>query len=329
MSVRWSPKRIAYLAVGLVIVIGWIIAYRWDGAQTTAVAARTVRAGAPLLLGALCGVIGERSGVFNIGIEGQMLFAAFTGFMAASYSGSLLLGMAAGLVGAMLLGLFLAWSAVTLKMDQIIAGTVINIFALGATNFYYVQGRTMPSFPEWSIPGLRDLPILGKMLFVNGPLTFVALVAPFVIYVALFKTRWGLRTRAVGEHPGAADTVGVNVIKKRYINLVLAAGFSGLAGLHLLQSASAFNRGMSNGLGFIALAVMIIGRWHPFGALGGALLFGFFIALQSQLQFNEALDIPPQFFGMIPYLLTIVVLAVAGIKARPPAAGGQPYEKEA
>ena len=328
MSYEWTRKRLLLLAIGIVVLIAWILAYRWDSGQTTAVASRTVRAAAPLMLGALCGVIGERSGVFNIGIEGQMLFAAFTGFMAASYSGSLLVGMAAGLVGAMVLGLFLAWTAVTLKMDQIIAGTVINIFALGATTFYYVQGRTMPAFPEWSVPGLSELPLVGKMLFQHGPLTFLALVSPFIVYVALFKTRWGLRTRAVGEHPGAADAVGVNVIKKRYINLIIAAALAGFAGLHLLQSASAFNRGMTNGAGFIALAVMIIGRWHPFGAFAGALLFGFFIALQSQLQFNQALDIPPQFFGMIPYVLTIVVLAVAGLNARPPAAGGQVYEKE-
>ena len=328
MRGKWTRKHVLFLAVGIAMLIVWILAYRWDGGQTTAVASRTVRAAAPLMLGALCGVIGERSGVFNIGIEGQMLFGAFTGFMTASYSGSLLLGMAAGLVGAMVLGLFLAWTAVTLKMDQIIAGTVINVFALGATSFYYVQGRTMPAFPEWSVPGLSELPLVGKMLFQHGPLTFLALVSPFIVYVALFKTRWGLRTRAVGEHPGAADTVGVNVIKKRYINLIIAAALAGFAGLHLLQSASSFDRGMTNGAGFIALAVMIIGRWHPFGAFAGALLFGFFIALQSQLQFNQALDIPPQFFGMIPYVLTIVVLAVAGLNARPPAAGGQVYEKE-
>lgn len=327
---RLTPraKRIVLWTIAAAIVLGWILAYRWDHDQTTAVASRTVRAGAPLLLGALCGVIGERSGVFNIGIEGQMLFGAFTGFMTASYSGSLILGMLAGVAGAMVLGLFLAWAAVTLKMDQIIAGTVINIFALGVTTFYYVQGRTMPAVPEWSIPGLRDLPLVGKALFQNGPLTFLALIVAFVVSVALFKTRWGLRTRAVGEHPGAADTVGINVIRKRYVNLVIAASLSGLAGLHLVQSATAFNRGMTNGQGFIALAVMIIGRWHPLGALGGAGLFGFFIALQSQLQFDEALDIPPQFFGMIPYLLTIVVLAAAGLSARPPAAGGHPYEKE-
>ncbi len=324
---RRTKRIINWSLVGLVI-LGWIVAYFWDKNQTNAVAARTVRETAPLVLGALCGVIGERSGVFNIGIEGQMLFAAFTGFMAASYSGSLVVGLAVGLAGAMMLGLFLAWAAVTLKMDQIIAGTIINIFALGVTSFYYVQGRTMPPVPEWSVPGLSKLPIIGRAVFENGPLTFVSLIAVGVVTVALFKTRWGLRTRAIGEHPGAADTVGISVIKTRYINLIIAAGLSGLAGLHLVQVASSFNRGMSNGLGFIALAVMIIGRWHPVGALNGALLFGFLIALQSQFQFNQALDIPPQFFGMLPYLFTIIVLAVSGLSARPPAAGGKPYEKE-
>lgn len=328
MKLSPRTKRIAMWAMFAVVALLWVAAYTWDSSQTTAVASRTVRAAAPLLLGALCGVIGERSGVFNIGIEGQMLFGAFCGFMTASYSGNLLLGILAGVGGAMLLGLFLAWAAVTLKMDQIIAGTVINIFALGATTFYYVQGRTMPSFPEWSVPGLSEIPLVGTAVFQNGPLTFIGLIAVIVVHIALFKTRWGLRTRAVGEHPGAADTVGISVFKTRYVNLVIAASLAGLAGLHLVQSANSFDRGMTNGQGFIALAVMIIGRWYPFGALAGATLFGFFIALQAQLQFNEALDIPPQFFGMIPYVMTIVVLAIAGVSARPPAAGGIPYEKE-
>jgi general nucleoside transport system permease protein len=327
---RLDPKvrRIVLWCIAAAIAAGWVLAYQWDADQTTAVASRTVVAAAPLLLGALCGVIGERTGVFNIGIEGQMLFAAFVGFMAASYSGSLLLGVAAGVAGAMALGLFLGWAAVTLKMDQIIAGTVINLFAAGFTSFYYVQGRTMPSFPSWSVPGLDGLPLVGKAIFTNGPLTFLAIVATLVVWVGLFKTRWGLRTLAVGENPGAADAVGVNVILKRYVNLVIAASLAGFAGMHLLQSANSFDRGMTNGQGFIALAVMIVGRWHPFGAAAGAALFGFCIALQAQLQFDDVLNIPPQFFGMIPYVTTIAVLAIAGIRARPPAAGGHPFEKE-
>ncbi len=322
-----SSRVKTWLTVAAVLaLVAW--AYIWNDSQTTAVAARTVREAAPLLLGALTGLIGERSGIINIGIEGQMLFAAFAGFMAASYSGSLGLGFLVGILAAMSLGLFLAWSSVTLKMDQIIAGTVMNIFALGATTFYYVQGRTMPPIPNISIPVLSEIPLFGRMLFNHGPLTYMALLAPFVVYVLLFKTRWGLRTRAVGEHPSAADTVGVRVERMRYLNVTLAGLLAGIAGMHLVQSASVFNRGMTNGKGFIALAVMLFGRYHPIGALSAAMLFGFFNGLQAQLQFNQALDIPPQFFGMIPYLLTIAVLAVAGLGVRPPAAVGKPYEKE-
>ena len=314
---------------GLALVaIALIISYRWDDTQTTAVAARTIREAGPLILAALCGLIGERSGIINIGIEGQMLLGAFVGFMAASYTDNLLVGLGAAMVAASVTGLFLAWCSVGLKMDQIIAGTVINIFGIGVTSFLYIQGRTMPSVPNWSVPGLEDLPLVGPMLFDHGPLTYLALIMVVIVHIALFQTRWGLRTRAVGEHPGAADTVGVRVFRLRYMNLAIAGLLSGLAGFALLQSASVFTRGMTNGKGFIALAVMIFGRYRPFGVLSAALLFGFFNALQAQLQFKQALDIPPQFFGMIPFALTIVVLAIAGLRSRPPAAIGQPYEKE-
>lgn len=323
-------QSIDYKVLGglVVVVLAMIVSYRWDDSQTTAVAARTVREAAPLILAALCGLIGERSGIINIGIEGQMLLAAFVGFMAASLTGSLIFGVLGGMFIAGLAGLFLAWTAVALKMDQIIAGTVINIFGLGATSFLYVQGRTMPSVPNWPVPGLSELPLIGPMIFAHGPLTYAALLAVVVVQIALFQTRWGLRTRAVGEHPSAADTVGVRVFLLRYRNLAIAGTLAGLGGFALLQSASVFNRGMTNGKGFIALAVMIFGRYRPFGVLSAALLFGFFNALQAQLQFKQAVDVPPQFFGMIPFVLTIVVLAVAGLRTRPPAAIGQPYEKE-
>ncbi len=322
--------------VGLIAVaVALSASYLWDDTQTTAVAARTVREAAPLILAGLCGLVGERSGIINIGIEGQMLLGAFCGFMAASYTTnalgstvSLLAGVAGGVAVASAAGWFLAWTAIRLRMDQIIAGTVINIFAIGATSFFFVQGRTMPTVPNWPVPGLRDVPLLGRMLFDHGPLTYVAMLAAVLIHIALFHTRWGLRTRAVGEHPGAADTVGVNVFRLRYLNLAAAGALAGLAGFALLQSASAFNRGMSNGKGFIALAVMIFGRWRPMGVFGAALLFGFFNALQAQLQFKQALDVPPQFFGMIPFVLTIAVLALAGLSARPPAASGQPYDPD-
>jgi general nucleoside transport system permease protein len=322
---RRDPKVLAGLVV---VVVALLVAYQWDGAQTTAVSSRTVREAAPLILGALCGLIGERSGIINIGIEGQMLLAAFVGFMTASATGNLFLGVIMGALAASAAGLFLAWTSVALKMDQIIAGTIINIFGLGVTSFFYVQGRTMPSVPNWGIPWLKDWPLVGRMLFDHGPLTYAALIAVVVVHVAVFQTRWGLRTRAVGEHPSAADTVGVRIFRLRYRNLAIAGLLSGLAGFALLQSASAFDRGMTNGKGFIALAVMIFGRYRPYGVLAAALLFGFFNAFQAQLQFKQALDIPPQFFGMIPFVLTIAVLAAAGLRTRPPAAIGQPYETE-
>ena len=321
--------------IAAAVVAALVAAYSWKSGDTEAVVGRTVRSAAPLLLGALCGLIGERSGIVNIGIEGQMLLAAFGGFMASSYlfewgvpSGlSIILGVLVGAITAAGAGAFMGWCAVTLKMDQIIAGTVVNIFAAGFTSFAYVQGRTQPTYPSWDVPLLSDLPAIGNA-FSQGLLTYVAFITVVIVHVALFRTRWGLRTRAVGEHPSAADTVGVSVEKLRYLNMAIAGSLAGLAGMLLIQSASAFNRGMTNGLGFIALAVMLFGRYRPYGVLAGALLLGFFTAMQSQLQLRQAAEIPSQFFGMIPYVLTIVVLAVAGLAARPPAAAGTPFEKE-
>ncbi len=319
----------------LFTIVALTISYQIDDIQTTAVAARTVREAAPLILAGLCGLVSERSGIINIGIEGQMLLAAFCGFLGASYAvesmGStpaLLVGVLAAMAVAAVAGLFLAWTSIKLRMDQIIAGTVINIFAIGATSFFFAQGRTMPKVPNWSVPGLDEWPLVGRMLFDHGPFTYLAILVVAIVHVALFHTRWGLRTRAVGEHPSAADTVGVRIFRLRYVNLAIGGALAGLAGMALLQSASVFNRGMTNGKGFIALAVMIIGRWRPGGVLAAAVLFGFFNALQAQLQFKQAFDIPPQFFGMIPFVLTIAVLAAAGLSARPPAAVGQHYETE-
>lgn len=336
MTYRQTFNKYLPWIIGALVVFGILFAMQWDSRQSEAVGAATVRAAAPLLLGALCGLISERSGIINIGIEGQILLSAYCGFMASSLSVdaglpsviALILGVLGGVAASALVGLFMAWCAVALRMDQIIAGTVVNIFALGFTSYAYVQGRTQPRYPNWTVPGLSELPFVGPVLFNHGPLTYLAFFTVIGLHIALFRTTWGLRTRAIGEHPGAADTVGVDVARMRYKNMVIAGAMAGLAGMLLIQSASAFSRNMSNGKGFIALAVMLFGRYRPLGALGAALLLGFFTALQSQLQFNQAFDIPPQFFGMIPFLLTIGVLAVAGLKARPPAAAGSPYEKE-
>lgn len=297
---------------------------------TEAVLSAAVRHSIPLFLGALCGLIGEKSGVMNIGIEGQMLISAFTGFFVCAVYGNLYYGVAAGVISGALIGLFLGFMSVTMVMDQIIAGMVINIAAMGVTGYFYQTGLTISNkFSELPIPFLSDIPLIGAVLFKNPPLTYMSLLLVFFIHFLLFKTRWGLRTRAVGEHPQAADTMGVNVVFVRYSRLVIAGGIAGLSGAFLsLEAVGTFERGMVSGRGFIALAVMIFGGWTPFGALGAALLFGLFIAVQTQLQFSGFVSIPHQFTGMLPYLVTVIVLALFVKRNKPPKALGIPYQKE-
>lgn len=322
--------RIVQLGLGTALALAIFISY-WQNPQlTTGILNATLRQSTPLVLGALCGLLGERSGVINIGIEGQMLLSAFVGFLVTVATRSLLAGVLAGMTMGALLGLFLAFMSVTLKMDQIIGGTVINIMALGLTSFFYQAGQTIPGkLPALDLGFLAEIPLLGPVLFRNPPITYMALILVFAIHYALFYTRWGLRTRAVGEHPRAADTVGINVYRMRYMNVMLGGAIAGLAGAFLtLESVGSFERNMTNGRGFVALAVMIFGKWTPLGSWGAALLFGFANAVQTQLQFSGTLQIPHQFIGMLPYVLTIVVLAGFVGRSRPPAAVGQPYETE-
>ncbi|MFW5941932.1 MAG: ABC transporter permease [Chloroflexota bacterium] len=320
------------LALSLITVVLAVIlvAYNMSPQITRAVLSATLRQSTPLVLGALCGLYGERAGVINIGIEGQMLLAAFVGFMANVYLGNLALAVLLGVLAGALLGLFLAYMSVTLKMDQIIAGTVINILAFGLTGYFYTQGlTTQGKLQPIPLGPLADLPLVGPVLFNSPPITYLALLSVAVTHYVLFYTRWGLRTRAVGEHPRAADTVGINVYKMRYVNVIIGGALAGLAGAYLsLEAVGSFERAMTNGRGFVALAVMIFGKWTPVGAWGAALLFGLATALQTQLQFMGRLAIPHQFIGMLPYVLTIIVLAGFVGSARPPAADGIPYEKE-
>ncbi len=325
----WNHNRGKVLtAAGLIILV--FVAYARNPQIVEAVLASSLRQSIPLVLGAMCGLIGERSGIINIGIEGQMLLAAFVAFLVNVHTGSLLLATVAGVLVGALLGLFLAFMSVTLRIDQIIGGTVINMLAFGLTGYFYQVGLvTKGKFTPIAIPVLEKIPVLGAMFFRNPPLTYLTLLLIFVVQFLLFFTPWGLRTRAVGEHPRAADTVGIDVYKMRYMNVTLAGMLAGLAGAYLtLEAVGSFERAMTNGRGFVALAVMIFGRWNPILSWGAALLFGFATALQTQLQFMRAVQIPHQFIGMLPYLLTIVVLAGVGGRTRPPAAVGQPYVKE-
>ena len=328
-STNWFIRNKWLVIIGLIIAGSVIYAYATNAVVTTAVLASTIRQSTPLILGALCGLIGERSGVVNIGIEGQMLMAAFVAFLANVYIGNLWVATLIGALTGAAMGLLLAFMAVTLRMDQIIGGTVINILAIGLTGYFYVAGlTTQGKFQPIVLGALADIPLIGPIFFRNGPITYLAIILVFVMHYVLFYTRWGLRTRAVGEHPSAADTVGVNVYKIRYINVILGGALAGLAGALLtLEGVGTFERLMTNGRGFLALAIMIFGKWTPLGSWGAALLFGFTYALQTQLQFS-GVDLPPQFIGSMPYILTILVLAGFVGRSRAPAASGKPYVKE-
>ncbi len=284
----------------------------------------------PLVLAAMVGVIGERSGVVNIGIEGQMLVSAFAAFFASAYSKSLIVGVLSGMGAGLIMGGFLAWTTVRWRMDQIIAGVVLNIVATGITSFYYKPGQQLPGLmPNWTIPGLSKIPLIGPVFFTGtGVFAIAAIIATLLIHFGLFKTRWGLRTRAVGEYPSAADTAGINVERLRIVNVTLAGILAGMAGAYLsMDGSSSFERGMTSGRGFLALAIMIFGAWRPLRAAAAALFFGFVSAVGNQLQADQVIKVPPQLIGTLPYIMTLVVLALAAGKVRAPGAVGQPFVK--
>ena len=324
-------RQLLWIAAAVIVALAWGF-YSADGPQTTAVLAGTVRAATLLALGAMCGMIGERSGIVNIGIEGQFLMSAFFAFTVTSMTGSLFMGTIAGVATGLTMGWLLAAMAVGLRVDQIIAGTVLNIAALGLTSFFYDRGRSLgvSKYTNIDLGPLADIPLVGTVFFSRPPITYLTMALLVIVHVALFRSVWGMRTRAIGEHPGAADTVGIDVLRLRYLNVTLAGGFAGLGGSYLaLESVGTFSRAMSGGRGFLALAVMIFGRRTPFGAYAAALFFGFTTALQNQFQLKNTFDIPPQFVGMLPFVVTIVVVALSGLvgSMRDPAALGQTYEK--
>jgi simple sugar transport system permease protein len=292
--------------------------------------ATTLRVATPLTLGALGGLFCERSGVVNIAIEGMMLWGAFWAYVVGSITGSLWLGLVAALLGAAVLAALHALLSITFRVDQIISGTVVNILSFGVTGFFYDQffSRNAPTagqLPLVSIPILQDIPVFGR-LFQQQPVVWVGLLLVFIVHFVIFYTKWGLRTRAVGEHPRAADTVGINVYFMRYMNVIIGGAIAGLGGAYLIVEVSIFSPGMTIGRGFIALAALIFGKWTPIGAWGAALLFGFAQAVQINIQ-QCGVDFPPQIIGMLPYVVTIIVLAGVVGRSTPPAAVGVPYEK--
>ena len=325
----FKDSRKPVIILGLVTVIAYVF-YFLDEIKTTSVLVFGWGYAVPLVLAAMVGLIGERTGIVNIGIEGQMLMSAFASFFGSVLTGNIYLGMLIGIAAGLIMGAFLAVAAVKWEMDQIIAGVVINIVAAGLTSFFYASGKTLPQLvPVFSIPILSDIPLIGPVFFRNGLFALSTLLIVIAVNYALFKTRWGLRSRSVGEYPSAADAAGINVTRVRMINVTLAGALAGCAGAFLaLEAAGTFQRGLTAGRGFLALAIMIFGAWNPLGALAAALFFGLSTALASQLQADEVINIPQQFVNLLPFVMTLIVLSVAVGRVRPPAAAGQPYTKE-
>lgn len=311
-------------------LIAFAYSYSQNGLVTTSVVYTAIQFALPLALAAMVGVMCERTGIVNIGIEGTMLISAFAAFFIGAIVQDTVIGLVAGITTGMIVGLLLAVMAVAWKMDQIIAGVIINIMAAGLTSFLYSQNYSIPStLSPIDLPIVGTWPIIGPILSFHGPITYFGIIFIFGLWFALYKTPWGLRSRAVGEHPSSADTAGVSVTKLRYLNVTIAGAVGGLAGSYLaLEAVGIFERGFTAGKGFTALAIMIFGRWNPLGAFAAAIFFGLAQAVTNQLMIDEVVQIPQQFINMLPYVLTILILAISAGKVRPPAAEGIPYEKE-
>ena len=289
----------------------------------------------PLTFGALGGVLGERAGVVNIAIDGQLLFGAFAAALVGSLVGSTWAGLAGAMAAGALVALLLGVFAISYYVDQVIVGVVLNVLVIGITSFLFGQVlspnaaelNSPPRFERIPIPVLGDIPLIGPILFRQTVLVYLMYAAVALVAWALYRTKWGLRVRAVGEHPKAADTVGVNVNRTRYRTLLLAGLIAGAGGAtYTLVSVSQFNREMTGGAGYIALAAVIFGKWDPLRATLAALLFGFASNLQGVLSVLGS-PVPSQFMLMLPYVVT--VFAVAGLvgHSRAPAADGVPYRK--
>jgi len=331
---QWT-NRILGILIGL-FIFGFLI---WGAAGKSlnleGLLMTTIQRAVPITLGAFAGILCEKSGIVNIAIEGMMLSGALVATIVASLSHNLYIGLIAGMFTGLLLAWLLALLSIKYKTNQIIAGTVINIFSIGLTS--YISARFVQqyeflnspgTFPIWKIPLLSKIPIIGPVFFQNSIFVYAMLVLMVVIHVALQKTRWGLRVRAVGEHPKAADTLGINVFKTRYMAVLLGGLIAGLAGAFFtLGSVGRFDKLMTSGKGFIGLAAMLFGNYTPAGSFGAGMLFGFADSLGTRLSILNV-PIPAACLLMAPYVATMILLAGVVGKSTPPAADGVPYEKE-
>lgn len=329
----WLP--IVFSALIVIAFLTWAVAGKDLPLTVTGLLQGALFLSIPLVFGSMAGLVCERVGIVNIAIEGQLLAGAFLGAVVATLANNPYVGLAAAPVAGALVGLLLAWFAISYRVDQIIVGVVLNVLVIGLTSYLFSTVLTdnsaslnsPPRLPVIEIPLLADIPIIGPVLFQQTLLVYLMFALVIGLQIMIFRSRWGLRMRACGEHPKAADTVGIRVNATRRRNTVLGGAIAGLGGAFFtIASGLAFAKEMTGGQGFIALAAMILGRWSPRGAFIAALLFGFAASLQTRLGIIGT-PIPSQFMLMTPYLATI--FAVAGLvgRVRPPAAEGIPYVK--
>lgn len=338
---------LVYLAVGLSFYVAFTVWYYADQdvsgveAWITNPLPSMVKYSPPLVLGALAGVICERAGVINIAIEAQLVMGAFFGYVVSSLAYSNGVGMIGATLAGVLVALVLGLFSLRYHVDQVVVGVVLIALALGLTTFLLGQIPTQqenaslntllgdPPDPLTSveIPGLSQIPIIGRALFNQSILVYITLLAPIAIWFLLYQTRWGLRVRSVGEHPKAADTVGIKVNRVRWQAILLGGGLAGLGGaFYSVGSSGSFTDNAANGQGFMALAAVIMGRWHPIGATMAAFFFALTQAMKDD--FGLVTKVPSELIAVAPYLATLIAVAGFVGRVRPPAADGQPYVKD-
>ena len=341
-ATRQGEKRLGWIAV-VIAVLGAILGVIAAKSGETnldrvfvwsALVAGMLRYATPLIFGAMGGILSERSGVINIGLEGMMLIGAFFGIFGSDLLGSWVLGVVVGVAAGALIGLVHAFVSIQLRADQVVSGTGINFLAIGITGYifiYHYGDQGTPSdisrAPNVTLPLVEDIPFVGEAIGQMNVLTWAALLLVPILSVYLFRTRGGLRLRSVGEKPRAADSLGLPVLRTRYLAVTASGALAALGGVFLsIGLLGSFNEQMTAGRGFIALAAVIFGSWRPFGALAGACLFGFSTALAQRLPaFSESTAV---LFQALPYVVTLVVVAGVIGRSRPPAAIGVPYVKE-
>ena len=341
-ATRQGEKRLGWIAVAIAVlgaILGVIAAKSGESNLDrvfvwSALVAGMLRYATPLIFGAMGGILSERSGVINIGLEGMMLIGAFFGIFGSDLLGSWVLGVAVGVAAGALIGLVHAFVSIQLRADQVVSGTGINFLAIGITGYifiYHYGDQGTPSdisrAPNVTLPLVEDIPFIGEAIGQMNVLTWAALLLVPILSVYLFRTRGGLRLRSVGEKPRAADSLGLPVLRTRYLAVTASGALAALGGVFLsIGLLGSFNEQMTAGRGFIALAAVIFGSWRPFGALAGACLFGFSTALAQRLPaFSESTAV---LFQALPYVVTLVVVAGVIGRSRPPAAIGVPYVKE-